>query len=98
MSKYSVGDFVYSRCGFQKRLCKYEVINVRKPTMNELDDIVDFRYEWNKREEAYSDPYLYEIKFSNNQTGIGDISQNEIHLFTHKVDQLTTQIHGKYQG
>ena len=95
MSKYTVGDTVYSQCGFQQSLCKYEVVNVRKPTMNELDDVVDFRYEWNNRDKAHSDPYLYELKFSKNQTDIDNISQEEIRMCSHKVDQLSTQIHGK---
>lgn len=95
MSKYTIGDMVYSHCGFQRSLCKYEVVNVRKPTMNELDDVVDFRYEWNNRDKAHSDPYLYELKFSKNQSDIDNISQEEIRMFSHKVDQLTTQIHGK---
>ena len=69
MSKYAVGDTVYSQCGFQQSLCKYEVVNVRKPTTNELDDVVDFRYEWNNRDKAHSDPYLYELKFSKPNRG-----------------------------
>ena len=95
MSKYTVGDTVYSKCGFQQSLCKYEVVNVRKATMNELDNVVNFRYEWNKRDKAHSDPYLYELKFSKDQTDIDNISQEEIRMFSHKVDQLSTQIHGK---
>ena len=98
MSKYAIGDIVYSPCGFQGQLCKYEVVNVRKPTLNELDDVVDFRYEWNKRNNAHDDPYLYDLKFSKGQMVFDDITQDEIKMFSRKVDQLTTQIHGKFEA
>ena len=48
-----------------------------------------------QRDKAHSDPYLYELKFSKDQTDIDNISQEEIRMFSHKVDQLSTQIHGK---
>lgn len=95
MSKYAINDIVLSCCGLQKKLCKYRVIGIQKPIEIDLDDIIRFRYEYNNNKDIESDPYVYELMFHSDQDNISDLTTDEIRMFSHKKDQLTTQIYGK---
>ena len=66
-----------------------------KPKENDLDDIIRFRYEYNNKKDIENDPYVYELRFHSDQDNISDLTTDEIRMFSHKKDQLTTQIYGK---
>jgi hypothetical protein len=95
MSKYNINDIVLSKCGFEGKLLKFRVIGVERPSNDELDDIICFRYEYDKDEDILKDPYVYEISLHSEQDNEVELSPYEINIFSHKKGQLTTQIYGK---
>tara|TARA_X000000950_G_C13895566_1_gene652648 strand:- start:1829 stop:2116 length:288 start_codon:yes stop_codon:yes gene_type:complete len=90
MSKYSVGEVVLSHFGFDKKMKKYNITNVRYMDKYHLNEIIDFRYEWNNEEQIYNDPYVYDLELSYNESKNED--EYEYKIFKEKKDQLTSQI------
>lgn len=63
MSKYAVGDIVFSTCGFDGILGQYRVVNARLLNKHDLENEIDFNYEWKNAEQIKKDPYVYIIQY-----------------------------------
>ena len=95
MSKYKVGEIVISEYGFSKIMKFYKVINVKHiDNINELDDNIDFKYEWENKEEIYKDPYIYDIELHFNVCfkENSKFNEDEYNIFKIKKHQLSSQI------
>ncbi len=62
-AKYTVGDIVFSSCGFDGILGQYRVINSRFLNKHDLDDEIAFNYEWENAEQIKKDPYIYTLEY-----------------------------------
>ena len=63
MSKYAVGDIVFSTCGFDGILGQYRVVNARLLNKHDLENEIDFNYEWKNAEQINKDPYIYTLEY-----------------------------------
>ena len=89
MSKYNINEIVLSEFGFDKKLEKYKIKNIRPMNKHELDDIIDFKYEWNNKEQIYKDSYIYDLELCDNKL---NKNEDEYNIFKKKNQQLTSQI------
>ena len=63
MSKYQVGDQVLVKSGFDKIVSKYRITNKRYLNKNDMIDMIEFKYEYNKYEQNMNDPYVYYVSY-----------------------------------
>ena len=63
MSKYAVEDIVFSTCGFDGILGQYRVVNARLLNKHDLENEIDFNYEWKNAEQIKKDPYIYTLEY-----------------------------------
>ena len=89
MSQYKINETVLSEFGFDNKLEKYKIVNIRYMNKYELDNIIDFKYEWNNTEQIYNDSYIYDLELCDNE-----LNKNEdvYDIFKKKNQQLTSQI------
>lgn len=91
MSKYAIGDIVFSSCGFDGILGQYRVINARLLNKRDLEDEIDFKYEWKNTEQIKKDPYIYTIEYCEDNICV---DQEDVQIFNTK-NVLSSMIHGK---
>lgn len=91
MSKYAVGDIVLSTCGFDGILGQYRVNNTRWLNKNEIEDEIDFKYEWENAEQIKKDPYVYTLEYCEDNICI---DPEDSQIFNTK-NVLTSMIQGK---
>ena len=92
MSKYAIGNIVFSSCGFDGILGQYRVINSRLLNKRDLEDEIDYRYEWKNAEQIKKDPYIYTIEYCEDNICV---DQEDVQIFNTK-NVLTSMIHGKH--
>jgi hypothetical protein len=66
MCKYSIGDFVYLNTPVYHDKVKYKVVRCKYLDDKEINDVIDFKYEWKNKDKIYKDPYLYYFEYSDN--------------------------------
>lgn len=91
MSKYNIGDTVFVEHGFDGILCKYKVIDRRFLDRIQLQQEMEYKYETKNESEIKNDPYLYKVKYDDDNICI---DLDLLDIFETKY-LLTSQIHCK---
>ena len=63
MSQYNIGDIVLVKSGFDEIICKYRIVNKRYLDRQEIEEVIEFKFEYNNYEKNINDPYMYYVTY-----------------------------------